>query len=100
MLTRWDGTTYVSNPVSGFFPYQQYVNNIENLLGNWSSSGDDLWEVKIEIFADSLGTPVAGAIPDMHLIQLDNTAPVAHVDITTAGRQWGTFPRRTLLDGA
>jgi hypothetical protein len=99
MLTRWDGTTYVSNPVNGFFPYQQYVNNIENLLGNWSSSGDDLWEVKIEILADSLGTPVPGAIADMHLIQLDNTAPVAQVDITTAGGDCGKFPVGTVLGG-
>jgi hypothetical protein len=99
MLTRWDGTTYISNPdASGFFDYQQYINNIENLLANWGSSGDDLWEVKIEI-ADSSDNPVPGAIPDLHLIQLDNTAPSASVDITTAGGDCGKFPVGTVLGG-
>jgi hypothetical protein len=99
LLTKWDGTTFNSNPVGDFFPYQQYVNNIENLLGNWDSSGDDLWEIKIEIFADALGTPVGGAVPDLHLIQLDNTAPTASIDITTAGGDCGKFPVSTKLQG-
>jgi hypothetical protein len=99
MLTRWDGTTYISNPdPSGYFDYQQYVNNIENLLGNWGSSGDDLWEVKIEI-ADAFDNPVLGAVPDTHLIQLDNTAPLASIDITTAGGDCGKFPVGTVLGG-
>jgi hypothetical protein len=99
MLTRWDGTTYISNPdAGGYFEYQQYVNNIENLLGNWGSFGDDLWEVKIEI-ADLFDNPVLGAVPDTHLIQLDNTAPLASVDITTAGGDCGKFPVGTLLGG-
>lgn len=85
MLTRWDGTTYISNPdLSGYFPYQQYVNNIENLLGNWDTSGDDLWEVKIDI-ADFFDNPISGAIPDVHRVQLDNTAPEASVHIDSAG---------------
>lgn len=99
MLTRWDGTTYTSNPdVNGFFEYQAYVNNIENLLGNWDSPNDDLWEMKIEI-ADLSDNPVLGAIPDLHLVQLDNTAPVASVDIITAGGDCGKFPVGTILGG-
>lgn len=99
MLTRWDGTTYISNPdAGGYFEFQQYVNNIENLLGNWGSFGDDLWQVKIEI-ADLFDNPVLGAVPDTHLIQLDNTAPLASVDITTAGGDCGKFPVGTLLGG-
>jgi len=93
LLTRWDGSTYPSNPdVLGFFDYRQYDQNIENLLGNWDSSGDDLWEVKIEI-------NLLGSIPDTHLIQLDNTAPVASVDITTLGGDCGKFPVATKLQG-
>jgi hypothetical protein len=85
MLTRWDGTTYISNPdPNGYFNYQQYTENIENLLGNWDSSGDDLWEVKIDI-ADFFDHPVLGAIPDIHRVQLDNTAPEASVHIDSAG---------------
>ena len=98
MLTRWDGTTYLSNPdVNGYFDYQQYVNNIENLLGNWNSEGDDLWEVKIDI-ADFLDNPVSGAIPDIHRVQLDNTAPEASVHIDSAG-DCGKFGVGTTLNG-
>jgi hypothetical protein len=98
MLTRWDGTTYVSNPDGGgFFEYQQYANNIENLLGNWYSAGDDLWEVKIEI-ADQFDNPVLGAIPDIHRIQLDNTAPSAAVHIDSAG-DCGKFAVGAVLNG-
>jgi hypothetical protein len=98
MLTRWDGTTYISNPdVNGYFDYQQYPNNIENLLGNWYSGGDDLWEVKIDI-ADFLDNLVPGAIPDIHRIQLDNTAPAASVHIDSAG-DCGKFGVGVTLNG-
>jgi hypothetical protein len=98
MLTRSDGTTYISNPdVNGYFSYQQYPNNIENLLGNWDSGGDDLWEVKIDI-ADLSDNPVPGAIPDIHRVQLDNTAPEASVHIDSAG-DCGKFGVGVTLNG-
>jgi hypothetical protein len=98
MLTRGDGTTYISNPdPSGYFDYQQYTDNIENLLGNWDSGGDDLWEVKIDI-ADFFDNPVLGAIPDIHRVQLDNTAPEASVHIDSAG-DCGKFGVGVTLDG-
>ena len=98
MLTRWDGTTYLSSPdPSGYFNYQPYTENIENLLGNWDSSGDDLWEVKIDI-ADFFDNPVLGAIPDIHRVQLDNTAPEASVHIDSAG-DCGKFGVGATLSG-
>ncbi len=87
LLTRWDGTTYVSSPdSSGFFVYQEYANNIENLLGDWQTEGlpDEVWQVKLEV-ADMSDNPVPGAVPDMHNLQLDNTAPVAKVEIASGG---------------
>ena len=66
-------------------------------LGNWGSSGDDLWEVRIEI-ADQFDNPVLGAIPDTHCIQLDNTAPSAAVHIDSAG-DCGKFGVGTVLNG-
>ncbi len=85
MLTRANGTTYISTADGlGFFEYQQYPDNIENLLGNWDSSGDDQWEVKLEI-ADFSDNPVPGAIPYTHIIQLDNTAPEADIHIDSGG---------------
>ena len=99
MLTRWDGTAYISNPdAAGFFEYRQYTDNIENLLGNWDSSGDDRWEIKLDI-ADSFDNPVLGALYDSHVMQLDNTAPFASVDITTPGGDCGKFLAGTLLGG-
>ncbi len=97
-LTRWDGTTYLSSPdASNFFEYQTYTNNIENLLGNWYSGGDDQWQVKLEI-ADMSDNPVPGSIPDIHTIQLDNTAPVATVHIDSSG-DCGKFAVGAVLAG-
>lgn len=98
LLTRWDGTTYVSNPdASNFFVYQQYANNIENLLGEWQTSGDDVWEVKLQI-ADLSDNPVPGAVPDVHTLQLDNTPPVATIHITSGG-DCGKFGVGATLSG-
>jgi len=80
-----------------FFLYQQYPDNIENLLGNWGSSGDDQWQVKLEI-ADLSDNPVLGAIPDLHVIQLDNTAPEAVVHIDSGG-DCGKFAVGAVLQG-
>jgi len=97
-LTRWNGTSYLSSPdINGFFDYQQYINNIENLLGEWDSSGDDQWTVKLEI-ADAGGNPIIGAIPDTHTIQLDNTAPVAALHIDSGG-DCGKFAVGAVLKG-
>ena len=97
-LTRWDGTTYLSSPdANNFFEYQTYANNIENLLGNWYSGGDDQWQVKLEI-ADLFDNPVPGSIPDLHTIQLDNTAPLATVHIDSSG-DCGKFAVGAVLAG-
>jgi len=98
LLTRWDGTTYVSYPdPSNFFTYQQYQYNIENLLGEWQSSGDEVWDVKLQI-ADLSDNPVPGAVPDVHTIQLDNTAPYGNIQITSGG-DCGQFDVGAVLSG-
>ena len=97
-LTRWDGTVYLSSPdVNHFFEYQQYPNNIENLLGEWDTAGDDLWRVTLEI-ADMFDNPILGAIPDTHVMQLDNTAPVADIHIDSGG-DCGKFGVGAILKG-
>ncbi len=81
-LTRWDGTTYVSAPdAQHYFTYQDPTQNIDSLLGEWDTSGDDLWRITLQI-ADLADNPIFGALPDTHVIQLDNTAPqaVVHLD--------------------
>jgi hypothetical protein len=82
MLTRWDGTTYMSFPdPAHYFTYVDPTQNIDSLLGEWNTSGDDLWEITLQI-ADAFDNPVLGSIPDVHVLQLDNTAPqaVIHLD--------------------
>jgi len=103
MLTRWDGTTFISSAdVNGFYFYQQFQNNIENLLANWGTSianGDVQWRVKLEI-ADFFDNPILGAVPDIHVIQLDNTAPQASVNIDpTIGGDCGKFAVGAKLKG-
>ncbi len=97
-LTNWDGTTYLSSPdASNFFEYRDYLNNIENLLGEWDTGGDDQWFVKLEI-ADMADNPIFGAIPDIHVMQLDNTAPDAEVHIDSGG-DCGKFAVGAVLNG-
>jgi hypothetical protein len=81
-LTRWDGTTYVNAPdAQHYYTYQDPTQNIDSLLGEWDTSGDDLWQITLQI-ADMADNPIFGSLPDTHLIQLDNTAPqaVVHLD--------------------
>ncbi len=81
LLTRWDGTTYTSSPdVNGYFTYVDPTQNIDSLLGEWDTSGDDLWQITLQI-GDMADNPVLGSLPDTHLIQLDNTAPQAAVHL-------------------
>ena len=82
LLTRWDGTTYTSSPdSSGYFTYMDPTQNIDSLLGESDARGDDLWQITLQI-ADMSDNPILGSLPDVHLTQLDNTAPqaVVHLD--------------------
>ena len=79
-LTRWDGTTYTSAPDPAHFYTYDPTLNIDSLLGEWTSGGDDLWLVTLTI-ADMSDNPVPGAIPYTHVIQLDNTPPQAVINL-------------------
>ena len=81
-LTRWDGTTYLSfADAQHYYTYQDPTQNIDSLLGEWDTGGDDLWQISLQI-ADLADNPIFGSLPDTHVIQLDNTAPqaVVHLD--------------------
>ena len=80
-LTRWDGTTYVSAPdAAHYYTYQDPTQNIDSLLGEWDTGGDDLWQITLQI-ADMADNPIFGSLQDTHVIQLDNTAPQANVHL-------------------
>jgi hypothetical protein len=67
--------TYRFPDGSGFFTYLDSLQNQDNLLAWWSTSGDDKWQIWLEIadMADNvLGSTLA------YNIQLDNTSPTAN----------------------
>jgi hypothetical protein len=97
-LTRADGTTYVhqANPITLRFDYRPFNENINGVLAQWDSSGDDKWIVRLRVF-DAIGNPVG--LPDEHMIQLDNTRPEASITITSGSGDCGKFTVGTLLQG-
>lgn len=96
-LTRFDGTTHVlsADPVTHRFAYQPFTQNVNSLLAQWDSSGDEKWQVKLSTF-DAGGSLVG---TDTHVIQLDNTWPTVSIDITTGTGNCGKFAEGTLLQG-
>lgn len=97
-LTRQNGTTHVvhADPVTLRFQYQPFWENVNGVLAQWNTSGDDLWIVRLYVY-DAGGTQIGP--PDTHLIQLDNTWPDADIAITSGTGDCGKFPVGTVLQG-
>jgi hypothetical protein len=68
--------------LQGFFPYLPNTQNIDDILAYWESSGNDLYNLWLEI-AD-LSDIVLNRTPN-YLIQLVNTAPIAAIHIDSGG---------------
>jgi hypothetical protein len=81
---------------SGKFDFLPVSDNTENLLGLWDTFGDDLWQVRLQIFdlSDNLLPGVA-----LHRIQLDNTGPQADIEILTGAGDCGKFDSGLVLTG-
>lgn len=96
-LTRADGTTYQhhANPITGRFSYVDFDDNVNDLLGQWDSHGDDAWQVSLLVF-DASNQLVS---TDSHKIQLDNTAPTAELAITSGTGNCGKFSAGSLIQG-
>lgn len=56
------------------FSYLPPDHNINDVLGHWRPSGDDLWEVRVETVQPAPGNAILAASA-WHRIQLDNTRP-------------------------
>ncbi len=67
---------------AGHFPYLSNTQNMDNILASWSTSGDALWEVSLEM-SDG-GFNVISQTP-WYLIQLDNTPPAVDIHIDSGG---------------
>jgi hypothetical protein len=97
VLTRSDGTTHVhtANPVTHRFTYLDFTQNVNGVLAQWNSAGDARWQVKLSTFDG--GGALVGV--DTHIIQLDNTAPEAAVEIVTGVGNCGKFDIGVPLSG-
>ena len=67
------GTWRTPDPTTGFSWYLNHLANINNVLSNWRPTGDDLWEIRLEL-ANAFGM-VLGSTP-WYMVQTDNTGPV------------------------
>jgi hypothetical protein len=77
------GNPSTQNPLpGGFFNYLDNSQNIDDILAYWDSAGDDQWYVWLEI-ATSSDVVTGSTLP--YLIQLDNTAPTAVINIDSGG---------------
>lgn len=86
------GTDRFPDPVTGWTDYLPWFDNISGMLGRWFSTGDDLWEVAIQI----QGIPGM----DVHRIQLDNTLPEPNqVDLQITGGNCGKFNVGDVISG-
>jgi hypothetical protein len=88
-------STRKANALTKRFDYLPFTSNINGLLAEWDSAGDALWYVRLSVYDG--GGVLQGT--DTHLIQLDNTAPEASIEITTGVGNCGKFAPGTLLAG-
>jgi hypothetical protein len=90
------GNPSTQNPLpGGFFNYLDNSQNIDDILAYWDSAGDDQWYVWLEI-ATSSDVVTGSTLP--YLIQFDNTAPTAVINIDSGG-DCKQFTPGTTIDG-
>ncbi len=96
-LTRFDGTTFThtADIITGRFNYVSFENNVNGLLAQWNSTGDEKWQVKLSSY-DASGNLVG---VDTHLIQLDNTRPDTSIVITSGMGDCGKFKVGDTISG-
>jgi len=81
-------TTRTPPAPDGWLDYLDPNQNIFNVLGQWYTSvlsaadKNDKWQIRLEL-ADAAFNPLGATI--WHNVQLDNEAPVVHINITTGG---------------
>ncbi|MFV1980560.1 MAG: hypothetical protein ACC655_05340 [Rhodothermia bacterium] len=98
ILTRQNGTTHLhtADPTTLRFDYLPFTQNVNSVLAQWNTAGDEQWIVKLFTY-DGAGNQVGP--PDVHLIRLDNTWPDAEITITSGTGDCGKFSIGTGLAG-
>jgi hypothetical protein len=85
-----------ANNVTKRFDYLAFASNVNNLLAQWDTFGDARWLVRLRVFD---GGGVEQGTADVHALQLDNTAPVASIDITSGTGNCGKFQPPDVISG-
>lgn len=70
------------DPMTGFIEYVDPQQNIFDMLAWWDTSGDDLWEIRLEMV--NAANVLLGSTA-WHRVQLDNTQPEADIYIDSGG---------------
>jgi len=84
-----------ANPITKRFVYMPFNQNVTNVLAQWDSSGDLIWDVVLTTF-DAGGNQMGIDTPR---IQLDNTGPVVSISILAGTGDCGKFPVGSALWG-
>ena len=87
-------SVHKADPGTGRFAYLPFTSNINSVLAQWDSAGDQLWTVRLSTFN---GNNLVGV--DTHTVQLDNTGPEASVEITSGTGNCGRTPAGTPIAG-
>lgn len=98
VVTDQYGNTGVhqADPVTHHFAYLPFEQNVNGLLAQCDSAGDDLWYIRLVVFDG--GGAQQGA-PDVHRIQLDNTHPTVSIAMAPGTPSCGKFTIGTTLNG-
>jgi peptidoglycan hydrolase-like protein with peptidoglycan-binding domain len=96
-VTDMNGETHdqIANGTTMRFHYKDFNDNVNGLLAQWNSSGNEKWYVRLTVYDG--GGIAQGS--DTHVIQLHNSSPTASIDITTGTGNCGKFPSGITLEG-
>ena len=101
-LVDWTGTiftTQAADPGTHLFSFQPFWLNVDNVLAWWDTTGDDPWEIRLQLYDLAMPANPVGP-PASHLIQLKNSGIAdTRIHIATGG-DCKMFPQATTLTGA
>ena len=74
LVERWDTGFDLQTSSGGFFKFFDPALYFDRTLALWNSSGDDLWEVQLDMATAATEASIFASSP-WYRMQLDNTAP-------------------------
>jgi hypothetical protein len=74
LVERWDTGFDLQTSSGGFFKFLDPATHFDRTLALWNTSGDDLWEVQLDLSTAPTAASIFVSSP-WYRLQLDNTAP-------------------------